>query len=277
MHERSPNSIRAQHTPRKQFGQHFITDRNILNKIVRAAELEPDDLVLEIGPGLGHLTRALVENGAHVVSVEIDRDLAKKLGDEFENTAAIILQGDILKQSPEAWLAQAHQAPPYRVVANLPYYITSAILRYLLEAETPPTRLIVMVQREVAQQMTAKPPHGNLLGVSVQFYGAPRTIQIVPAGAFSPPPQVDSAIVRIDVSPTAPDIAPQDFFSVVRAGFSAKRKQLHNSLSNGLGLTRVQVEWALQRAAIDPARRAETLTLDEWRQLTRAMAPFRAP
>lgn len=270
----APRETRAKHTPRKQFGQHFLSDRNILQKMVRAAELHPGDTVLEIGPGLGDLTRALNEAGARVVAVEIDRDLHARLQTEFENTSVTVLQGDILKQTPDAWLAQAHCAPPYLVTANLPYYITSAILRYLLEAETPPTRIVVMVQREVAQQIVARPPHGNLLGVSVQFFGAPRIVDIVPAGAFHPPPKVDSAIVRIDVNTDASRIAPKIFFQVVRAGFSAKRKQLHNALANGLGLTRAQTELLLHRAGIAPMRRAETLTQTEWVALARVYQDF---
>lgn len=261
---RTAKTSSAAHTPRKRFGQHFLRDRNILNKIVRAAEIRAGDTVLEIGPGLGDLTRALGETGAQVVAVEVDRDLAARLRQELHAPNVKILEGDVLTQTPEQWLAQAHCAPPYVVAANLPYYITSAILRYLLEAATPPTRLVVMVQREVAQQMTAQPPHSNLLAVSVQFYGAPRIVEIVPAGAFYPPPKVDSAIVRIQMHPSPPVIEPRKFFRVVRAGFSARRKQLRNALANGLALPRADAEALLARAKIDPARRAETLRLDEW-------------
>jgi len=254
----------APHTPRKRFGQHFIRDRNILNKIVRAAEIRATDTVLEIGPGLGALTRALSETGAQIVAVEVDRDLAARLRQELHAPNVEILEGDVLTQPPEQWLAQAHCAPPYVVAANLPYYITSAILRYLLEAPTPPARLAVMVQREVAQQMTAQPPHSNLLAVSVQFYGASRIVEIVPAGAFYPPPKVDSAIVLIQMRSPPPAIEPRKFFRIVRAGFSARRKQLRNALANGLALPRAEAEALLARAKIDPTRRAETLRLDEW-------------
>ncbi|MBI4671825.1 MAG: ribosomal RNA small subunit methyltransferase A [Chloroflexi bacterium] len=275
--EHSPKRPGGQHTPRKRFGQHFLRDRNILDKLVRAAEIQPSDTVLEIGPGRGDLTRALSETGAQVVAVEVDRDLAARLPEELSAPNVKILQGDILSQSPEAWLAEAQCRPPYLVAANLPYYITSAILRYLLEAPTPPTRLVVMVQREVAQQMTAQPPHSNLLAVSVQFYGAPRVVEVVPAGAFYPPPKVDSAIVHIQTHSAQPAIAPQLFFQVARAGFGTKRKQLRNALANGLHLSREEAERLLARAQVDPARRAETLNLAEWAQLARGFEQSRLP
>lgn len=264
-----PESV-FEHTPRKRFGQNFLTDRNILNKLVRAAEIGPSDVVLEIGPGLGHLTRALAETMAQVVAVEVDRDLLGNLRTEFAHNANVhLVEGDVLNHPPSYWLEQAKTEPPYRVVANIPYYITSAILRYLLEAEPPPERIVVMVQHEVAQQIIAKPPHGNLLGASVQFYGTPRNISIVPAGAFYPRPQVDSAIVRIDVARNDNDTDAAHFFQVVRAGFGAKRKQLRNALANGLKLSSDQASQLLVRAGIDPARRAETLTMPEWHALAR--------
>ncbi|HZQ11167.1 MAG TPA: 16S rRNA (adenine(1518)-N(6)/adenine(1519)-N(6))-dimethyltransferase RsmA [Anaerolineae bacterium] len=267
---RSQGSLREQHTPRKRFGQHFLADRNIVNKIVRTAELEPSSVVLEIGPGLGHLTRALAQAGAQVVAVEVDRELAARLRTEFAETPNVhIVEGDVLTQAPIEWLREAGRQPPYIVVANLPYYITSAILRYLLEAPIPPTRLVVMVQREVAQQIVAQPPHLNLLAVSVQFYGTPRLVDIVPAGAFYPRPKVDSAILRVDVTPRRAAIDSARFFQLVRAGFGAKRKQLRNALANGLALTNDQAAALLQRAGIDPTRRAETLTLDDWERLER--------
>jgi 16S rRNA (adenine1518-N6/adenine1519-N6)-dimethyltransferase len=263
---RPPNH--AAHAPRKRFGQHFIHDRNILAKLVQAAEIQPGDVVLEIGPGLGDLTRSLARAGAQVAAVEIDRDLAARLRTELADLSQVhIADGNILDQAPEAWLTQAGFAPPYAVVANLPYYITSAILRYLLESGIPPSRLVLMVQREVAQQIVARPPAMNLLGLSVQFFGLPKIVDIVPAGAFFPRPKVDSAIVRVDVMPLPPSLKPDLFFQLARAGFSARRKQLHNALANGLGLNREVAAALLNRAGIDPLRRAETLTLSEWQKL----------
>jgi 16S rRNA (adenine1518-N6/adenine1519-N6)-dimethyltransferase len=269
----SSRRLGERHTPRKRFGQNFLADRNILRKIVRAAEVGPSDQVLEIGPGLGHLTHALAETGAQIISVELDRDLLSGLCTEFAGTPNVrLLEGDILKRPPDEWLALANAAPPYLVVANIPYYITSAILRYLLEAAAPPTRIILMVQREVAQALIAHPPHANLLGTSVQYYGTPRIIDTVPAGAFYPRPGVDSAIVRIDLDHRPRGENAGEFFRVVRAGFGARRKQLHNALARGLGLSTAQAQLLLHRANIDPARRAETLTIQEWIVLTRAVS-----
>ncbi len=265
----APSESRVQ--PRKQFGQHFLTDPNLLNKIVRAADLEPGEVVLEIGPGLGHLTRAMLDAGARVVAVEVDRDLAPRLEQEFASRSEVtILQGDFLTAAPEEWLARAGlENFRYKVVANLPYYITSLILRRLLAAAHPPTNLVVMVQKEVAQQITSKPGQMNLLAVSVQFYGKPRVVGIVPAGAFYPRPKVDSAIVRVDLgqSPEFSMIDSRKFFEIVRAGFGVRRKQIHNALARGLKLEAAAVQARLARAGIDPRRRAETLSLDEWRQV----------
>lgn len=264
----------AGHIPRKRFGQNFLSDRNILNKIVAAAQVQPTDVVLEIGPGKGHLTHALADTNARIVAVELDRDLLEGLRAEFAEVENVrLLEGDVLRKPPQAWLDDAGSAPPYLVVANIPYYITSAILRYLLEAKMPPRRIVVMVQKQVAQQIVAGPPHGNLLGTSVQFYGEPSIVQNVPAGAFYPRPAVDSAVVRIDVHPPHAD---QDtdrfderFFRVVRAGFGSKRKQLRNALAHGLQVPADRAAVMLARAGIDPARRAETLSLAEWQELAR--------
>lgn len=260
--------ISAQPVPRKRFGQNFLADQNILHKIVRAAELTSSDVVLEIGPGMGHLTRVLADTHAQVAAVEVDRDLLKNLRALFAETQNVhLLEGDILQQSPSEWLARAGLNAPYSVVANIPYYITSAILRYLLEADIPPTRIVVMVQREVAQHLIAQPPRANLLGVSVQYYGVPRIVGVVPAGAFYPRPQVDSAIVRVDVTQVREREQAARFFRIVRAGFGEKRKQLGNALAHGLGLTVTESHWLLTRANIEPIRRAETLTVAEWEKL----------
>ena len=168
------------------------------------------------------------------------------------------------------------------MVGDLPYYVTSAVLRHFLENEPRPRLLVVTVQREVAERIVARPPHMSLLAVSVQFYGQPRLVARIPAGAFYPPPKVDSAVVRIDVTeqPTIvldPGLDPADFFRVVRAGFGQKRKTLRNSLSAGLGVPPAQVEKALESADIDPKRRAETLSLPEWARLARYLMELLPP
>ncbi len=257
--------------PHKRLGQHFLTNPNIIGRIVRAAEIRTGDVVLEIGPGRGHLTHALLETGARVVAIEIDRELAVGLELESSEIPALkVLQGDFLAHPPEEWLERARLADvEYKVVANLPYYITSAILRHLLEARHQATLIVVTVQKEVAQEISARPNRMSLLAVSVQFYGHPHILNIVPAGAFYPRPKVDSAIVRIEVDRPSrfPGVDSHRFFEIVRAGFGVRRKQIHNALSRGLNLNAELVRARLVRAGIDPQRRAETLSLEEWRQV----------
>ncbi len=257
--------------PRKRFGQHFLTDPNILHRIVAAANVEPGDVVLEIGPGLGSLTRALLESGARVASVEIDRDLVRSLSEQARaNPQLTVIEGDFLTAPPHTWLERAGIGQGrYKVVANLPYYITSAILRRLLEAQYQPDSMVVMVQREVARQITARPGEMSLLAVSVQFYGEAQMVGMVPAGAFRPPPKVDSAIVRVIVQHPSrfPEVDPDRFFKLVRAGFGEKRKQLRNSMARSLQMAPEEVGIKLARARIDSRRRAETLSLEEWHRI----------
>ena len=269
--------------PRKRWGQHFLTDPRILGSIADAADITLADTILEIGPGLGHLTRVLAARAAHVTAVEVDAGLAAKLEAELaENPNLNILQGDILEREPVEWLTlngkRKHEAGvepasiSYKVVANLPYYITSAILRYLLEAAVKPRLIVVMVQREVAQRMIARPPSTNLLAVTVQFLADVRIVRTIAAGAFYPRPKVDSAVVRLDVLERPRfDIADTDgLFTLVRAGFGERRKQLRNSLGRGLNLEPAAAEALLTRALVDPRRRAESLSLAEWAGLGRA-------
>ncbi|MCS7261278.1 MAG: 16S rRNA (adenine(1518)-N(6)/adenine(1519)-N(6))-dimethyltransferase RsmA [Anaerolineae bacterium] len=255
---------------RKALGQHFLSDPRLLDKIVAAAELPPEANVLEVGAGPGLLTRRLAAVARRVVAIELDDRLVALLRHELAHLPNVtIVHGDILRLDVPALIDA-----PYAVVANLPYYITSAVLRQLLQCAPPPFRLVLTVQREVAQRIVAPPGQLSLLAVSVQFYGRPRIVTRIPAGAFVPPPQVDSAVLRIDTYERPPvDVpSPQDFFRVVRAGFGQRRKQLHNTLSAGLGLSAEQVSALLSAAGIAPARRAETLSLAEWAALTRALA-----
>ena len=270
---------------KKSLGQNFLQDRTYLDKIVAAAELTPDDLVLEIGPGQGVLTRELAARAAGVVAVELDDRLITPLRAMFATQLdrVQIVHGDILELDPVTLVDQlaghlpgrlpaGDAASAYKVVANLPYYITSAALRHLLEARRPPTRAVLLVQLEVAQRICAEPGDMSLLAVSVQYYARPELVQRVPAGAFRPIPKVDSAILRLDVYPEpAVTVAPEPFFAVVRAGFGQKRKQLLNSLSAGLGRPKPEIAAALACAAIDPMRRAETLALAEWESLCRCL------
>lgn len=252
--------------PNKGFGQHLLVDRDALDAIVAAANLTADDAVLEVGAGMGVLTVALAEHARRVVAVELEREILPVLR---ENTARFtnveIIPRNLLEVRPEEVFGQE----PYKLVANLPYAITSATLRYFLEAENRPTLLVVMVQREVAERLVAAPGDLSLLGLSVQFYGQPELVRVVPAASFYPPPKVDSAIVRITVYPHPPlDSATRDvLFGIARAGFAERRKQLHNTLARNLQTPRATIEEWLAEAGIDPMRRAETLSVDEWVRL----------
>jgi len=268
--------------PRKDLGQHFLSDTNLLNKIVQAADLSPETTVLEIGPGLGTLTRHLAQVAGRVIAVELDEAMCQVLRQELAELSNVdVVPGDILEIDPADLLTastgetrdSAADAPAYTVVANLPYYITSAAIRHLLEAAPPPRRIVLTVQQEVAQRIVAGPGNMSLLAISVQFYGHPRIVARIPAGAFIPPPQVNSAVIRIDVYDTPPVEVPSTraFFQVARAGFSQKRKQLKNALSGGLGLPGDQATVILNQAGIDPRRRAQTLSLAEWAALTRTL------
>jgi 16S rRNA (adenine1518-N6/adenine1519-N6)-dimethyltransferase len=258
--------------PKKGLGQNFLVDETALARVVAAAEVAGDDTVLEIGPGLGSLTRRLAAAAGRVVAVEVDSALLPALEhtlQSFDNVE--IIQADILRLD---LVRVAGLQDGYKVVANIPYYITSAVIRHLLEAEARPDVIVLTVQREVAERIVAQPGEMSLLAVSVQFYSAPRLMARLPAGAFYPRPEVDSAVVRLDVH-AQPPVAMSDtdlFFRVVKAGFSQKRKQLRNALSGGLRLENSQVDALLARAGIAPQRRAETLSLEEWARVTQAAA-----
>jgi 16S rRNA (adenine1518-N6/adenine1519-N6)-dimethyltransferase len=253
----------------KRLGQHLLISRKALQAVVEAAGLTPDDNVLEVGSGTGVLTVELARKARRVVAVELDRVILPVLGEvvaPFPNVE--IIPRDLLTVRPEEIFGEQE----YKFVANLPYYITAMILRHFLEARNRPTRLVVMVQREVAERMVAGPGEMNLLGLSAQFYGTPRIVAQVPATAFYPPPKVDSAVVRLDLFPQPPltGEASELFFSLARAGFAEKRKQLHNSLERNLRLSPEQVVDWLAACGIDPERRAQSLSLEEWLALTRA-------
>ena len=255
--------------PNKRLGQSFLADPVALGRMVDAADLGPGDLVVEVGAGLGTLTRLLAERAGRVLAVELDDRLVEILHECLADLPNVqILHGDILRLPASGLPDRA-----YKVVANLPYYITSAILRHFLERTPRPTLLVVTVQREVAERIVSGPGEMSLLAVSVQFYGQPRIVARIPAGAFYPPPEVDSAVVRIDVAeqPAVTDVEEKAFFRVVRAGFGQKRKTLRNALRAGLALDSAPVVRALAEAGVDPERRAETLSLTEWAAVVRAL------
>ncbi len=257
--------------PKKSLGQNFLHDPHILEKIVALAEPSPETTVLEIGAGTGSLTRRLAQSAARVVAVEIDGRLIPLLREEFAaHPRVTIVHGDILEVDIRKLVGQA----PYTVVANLPYYITSAILRRLLSNPPRPQRLVLTVQKEVAERITARPGHMSVLAVSVQFYGRAEIALRLKPGAFWPRPDVESAVVRIDVFPEPRVDVPDEklFFRLVRVGFSQKRKQLRNTLSAGLHMNKAEVGTLLEQSGIAPQRRAETLSLEEWATLTTTFA-----
>ena len=265
-----PGLLRSQGlTPRKGLGQNFLLDPVVLDKVVNAAGVTAEDAVLEIGPGLGSLTRHLARAARQVTAVEIDGNLIPLLQQVLAAEPNVrVIHGDILELDP----AEIMGGDPYLVVANIPYYITSAILRHLLDSQNRPQRLVLTMQREVAERICAAPGDLSLLALSVQVYGSPRSVLRIPAGAFYPPPNVDSTTLRIDLhpQPRIPTEQMDAFFRLARAGFSQKRKTLRNALSGGLGWKPDQGVQLLQAAQIDPQRRAETLTIEEWARLTAA-------
>jgi 16S rRNA (adenine1518-N6/adenine1519-N6)-dimethyltransferase len=263
---------------RKRLGQHFLVDNEILEKIASAAELTSGDIVIEVGPGLGVLTKELARQAGGVIAVELDDRLASILEQTMSSAENVtVINKDILKVDPVALLEEQRarlsfktgNSVSYKVVANIPYYITSPVLRHFLEASVKPRLMVVMVQEEVAEAIVAEPGRMSLLSIGVQFYGKPEIVDYVPARCFYPAPEVDSAILKIKVYPQ-PVIDVKDtsgFFRLVQAGFTAPRKQLANSLAQGLGLAKSEVLPLLEKAGIIYKRRAETLSLGEWQQL----------
>jgi len=249
----------------KSLGQNWLHDREALGHIADCAELTREDTVLEIGPGLGTLTSELLRRAGKVVSVEFDSELARKLPSQFPGTNLEVIQGDILKFD----LSQLPDG--YKVVANIPYYITSKIIQILMTATNKPSTTVLLVQKEVAQRLAAKPGNMSILGISVQVYANVSLGNIVKAKLFTPPPKVDSQVVilKTRLTPFLTDISEADFFHIVKAGFSAKRKMLRSSLSGGLKLSKIEAETILMKAGINPDARAETLNLDDWVRLTR--------
>ena len=255
----------------KNLGQNFLVEESVVNRIAKAAELTPEDTVLEIGPGIGTLTQALAMTGASVVSVELDKRLIPVLQETvgaYKNVR--VVQGDILKINI---LETVQGATPFKVCANLPYYITTPIIMNLLEQKLPLERLVVMVQKEVAERMTASPGGRDYgaISVAMQYYTEPKIAFIVKAGSFLPAPKVDSAVLVCKKRSTPPVDVPDEktFFKVVAAAFSVRRKMLTNSLKNMGGQTTEQVKAWLDRAGIDGTRRAETLSLEEFASLAR--------
>jgi len=256
--------------PKKSLGQNFLINTGVLEKIVSAAELSPSDTVLEIGPGTGTLTKLLVEKvlqhgsgqAGQVIAIEKDRRLIEDLKTKFP--AIQIVEEDVLKFRPEEY---GLKEGGYKIVANIPYYITSNLLRIIFEKWPRPELIVLTVQKEVAQRIVAKPPDMNLLALSVQIYSEPKIIGYVSRGSFRPMPKVDSAIIKLTPHNRPLATNPELFFRLAKAGFSGKRKQLANNLSKNLGLPKDKVVEILKELAINDKIRAENLSIDKWLEL----------
>jgi len=262
--------------PSKGLGQNFLVDKNVLGKIVDSANIKPSDFILEVGPGLGTLTQELASKAKHVLAIEKDKTMIEILKETLKNYKNVeVISGDILKLKIDELIANCKlKIENYKVVANIPYYLTSPLIRKMLETEFPPKDLVLMLQKEVAQRICSLPPNMSLLAVSVQFYAEAKIISTVSKNSFWPAPKVDSAIIKITPHPLSfprkqefrefTDL----FFQVVKAGFSQPRKQLVNNLSKTLKLSREEIiEW-LTKNNINPTQRAETLSVDDWKNLT---------
>lgn len=255
--------------PKKSLGQNFLVEATGLRKVIDAAAVQPEDQILEIGPGLGSLTVLLAQSAHSVVAVEIDKDLITALREAVKPYPNVkLIHGDILKQKPE----DLGLEKGYLVVANIPYYISSAILRHLLTAAQKPARMVLTVQKEVAERVCARDGKHSLLSLSVHVFGKPRIAANISAGSFFPAPEVDSAVLVIELlpQPLIPEESLDLFFTLAKASFRQKRKTLRNALTGGLGLSSTQVEALLETAGLDPMLRAEALSLADWAALVQA-------
>lgn len=254
--------------PSKRLGQNFLVDKGVVRKVIEAAELGPEDIVLEIGPGIGALTIELAKKVEKIVAIEKDPKMIEILKERLKNFQNVeIIKEDILKICPENYKLKTKS---YKIVANLPFYLTAPVIRKFLESANQPRVLVLMVQKEVAQRICAKPPDMNLLAVSVQFYAKPEIINYISKKSFWPQPKVDSAIIRIDpqMNTDRKRINTDLFFKIARAGFSQPRKQILNNLSKKLNLNKEEIKAWLLKNDIQPSQRAETLSIKDWIKLT---------
>lgn len=255
----------------KGLGQHFLIDKRAISKFLKAADVNSEEVVLEIGPGTGILTRELAKKAKKVIAVEKDPKMVEILKETLVgiNNVEIVNQ-DILKFDTKYKI----QNTKYKVIGNLPFYLTSPVIRKFLEVvEVKPIQLVFMVQKEVGQRIAARPPKMSILAVSVQVYAKPEIISYIRKSSFWPKPKVDSAIIRITPSKRVYRFNLNSFFLLVKAGFSHPRKQLINNLSKSLKLSRAEVESGLEKNGINPFQRAETLTVEDWLNLTKTLNP----
>lgn len=253
--------------PNKTMGQNFLIDKNALRKVIEAADIKNTDTILEVGPGIGVLTQELAKKAGRVIAIEKDRHMIDILATTLKDFSNIeVISGDALSY-------QVSSSSSYKVVANIPYYLTSPLIRMLLEAKHPPTEIILMIQKEVAQRICAKPGNMSILAVSVQFYATPKIITYISKGCFLPVPKVDSAIIKIVPRNSASISADfrDSFFGIVKAGFSQPRKQLAGNLAKELKKDKTAISAWLLSQKIKPEQRAETLSVGDWEGLTRSL------
>jgi 16S rRNA (adenine1518-N6/adenine1519-N6)-dimethyltransferase len=261
-------TIRAR--PKKRLGQHWLADRRIVKRMADAAEISPEETVIEIGPGTGALTEELAKRASRLIAVEVDDALASALREKHRGDANVsLVEGDVLELTPEEILNRGGGGLPYVVVGNLPYFIGSPIVRRFLQAQVRPERLVVMLQSEVAERMAAPPGQAAYLSIETQLMAEPRILFRIPAKAFRPPPKVQSAVLRLDVR-DSPDTEVDDiqaYLAVVQAGFAAPRKRLRNSLAVGLRIEASDAAAILADAKVDGDQRPQMLTLENWRDI----------
>lgn len=255
--------------PSKGLGQNFLIDAHVLEKIINSAEIKPSDTILEVGPGLGTLTKALAEKAGKVIAIEKDETMVKALKETLKDFSNVQIENCDILEFIGNWKLKTES---YKVVANIPYYLTSPLIRMFLEAKKRPDFMVLMIQKEVAQRICAEPPKMSILSVSVQFYAEPKIISYVSKNCFYPAPKIDSAIIKISPSSglgeTGGDrVSPGLFFRIVKAGFSQPRKKLASNLSKILKLKKEEVSIWLKKNNIQPTQRAETLTIENWSNL----------
>ncbi len=252
--------------PSKRLGQNFLVDKEAVKKIIEAADLGPEDVILEVGPGLGTITQELAKRAKKVIAVEKDQNMIEILRTTLKDLKNVeVIQGDIRKINTKYYIPNTR----YKIVANLPFYLATSVIRQFLELENPPKEMVLTVQKEVGQRICAKPPDMNILAVSVQIYAKPEIVSYISKKSFWPSPKVDSAIIKITINKKQSTTDQNLFFKIMKAGFSQPRKQLINNLSKELDLEKEKIQNWLLKNNVQPTQRAETLEVRDWINLTK--------
>jgi len=257
--------------PSKKLGQNFLIDEKVVDKFTKACNLIPEDIVLEVGPGVGTLTLKIAKKAKRVIAIEKDSKMCEILKETLGDLKNVrVIQGDILKIDPKLYLPKTKS---YKVVGNLPFYLSTSLVQKFLESKKQPSEMVLVVQKEVGQRICAQPPKMSILAVSVQFYARAKIVSYIPRSSFWPQPEVDSAIIKIETKGKRQAIRVNKdlFFKIVKAGFAHPRKQLINNLAKALKMNKETVKNWLLKNKIEPSLRAETLTLEDWQNLTKTV------